>query len=521
MGAMSVLAGTSVRRNAARAAVCTLLAASAVPALSSVASADTGNAGASAAQAQDVTICHATNSAQNPYISVTVDPNAAGPNGLSDHLGHTGPVFTSGMKSGDNWGDIIPPTNGQSLNWPAGQAIFDNGCALPASTPSAGTPDLGIQKTGTASGKPGDPVTYTLTVTNNGTAATGTTTVTDTLPASLKPGTMTGPSMAWSCTTSQTPTCSTSSAVPANASLTFTVTTSIASGASAGKATDSGSVANAADTNPANDTATFDTTITTQQPTNPSASAAASCSVLSAELTPSNAASGTTFTVVHNGITDSVTTTGAKHVSYPSAAGATITVSAGGTQLATATAPASCTVTPPVVTPPVVTPPVVTPPAVAAPTATAHNACKTGITVVLGNTAGTAAAVFTVTGTKGVTHTITVPAGQTTTQSYGVAEDTTGAVTVKADGLSKTFTYAKNCAKVLGERQTQHTKHPQVKPTTTKKKPAVQGEKVTQLPFTGFNAGHAMLQAAMLMLLGTVICATAGRRRQTVGRHRS
>lgn len=76
-----------------------------------------------------VTLCHATGSATNPYVTITVDYHAL-------QNGHTG-----------DKGDIIPPTtiNGvtYSANWDAnGQAIFNNGCrpVVAAETPAAAPP---------------------------------------------------------------------------------------------------------------------------------------------------------------------------------------------------------------------------------------------------------------------------------------------------------------------------------------------------------------------------------------------
>ena len=69
-----------------------------------------------------VTICHATSSAKNPYVEVTVSENAVTrKNGHGEHTG--------GLYPAVNWGDIIPPFPGfAGLNWPAGSAILANNC---------------------------------------------------------------------------------------------------------------------------------------------------------------------------------------------------------------------------------------------------------------------------------------------------------------------------------------------------------------------------------------------------------
>jgi len=99
-----------------------------------------GALGASAGQEDQVTICHRTTSVTNPYVTITVDESsvdgvAANQQG-ADHFGeHTGPLVTSEAEAQalkdakTEWGDIIPPVAGhQGLNWPAGQAILENGC---------------------------------------------------------------------------------------------------------------------------------------------------------------------------------------------------------------------------------------------------------------------------------------------------------------------------------------------------------------------------------------------------------
>lgn len=83
-----------------------------------------------------------------------------------------------------------------------------------------------------------------------------------------------------------------------------------------------------------------------------------------------------------------------------------------------------------------------------APTASFADSCDLGgIVVTLGNTAGTAAAHFTVT-YAGADHTVDVPAGTSTQVQVPVAEDTTGSVTVNAAGLANapvTHSWARNC----------------------------------------------------------------------------
>lgn len=72
-----------------------------------------------------VTICHGTNSKKNPYQQISVSKNAIdNPNGHGKHTGSLAPA--------DNPGDIIPPFDGfPGLNWPQGQAIWENGCSVP------------------------------------------------------------------------------------------------------------------------------------------------------------------------------------------------------------------------------------------------------------------------------------------------------------------------------------------------------------------------------------------------------
>jgi hypothetical protein len=81
-----------------------------------------------------VTICHRTNSNNNPYIINT--PAADGD--VSGHADHTGPVWNDTLKADHiRWGDIIPPFKWSGgtfpgLNWTTeGQAIYAADCGTP------------------------------------------------------------------------------------------------------------------------------------------------------------------------------------------------------------------------------------------------------------------------------------------------------------------------------------------------------------------------------------------------------
>lgn len=87
-----------------------------------------------------VTICHRTDSVNNPYGPNAISVSQSAVNGeesLNDHMNHTGPVAwseaiaTTLKDSSENWGDIIPPVTGvtDGLNWTTvGQAVYNNNC---------------------------------------------------------------------------------------------------------------------------------------------------------------------------------------------------------------------------------------------------------------------------------------------------------------------------------------------------------------------------------------------------------
>jgi hypothetical protein len=86
--------------------------------------------GAGAAAEHKITICHATDSVTNPYVSITVDYHSTIKAG---HGAHDGPVYTEGIEG--RWGDIIPAFDfgdgkafeGQNLE-DGGQGLLDAGC---------------------------------------------------------------------------------------------------------------------------------------------------------------------------------------------------------------------------------------------------------------------------------------------------------------------------------------------------------------------------------------------------------
>jgi len=99
-----------------------------------------GGANAAPQAAKKVTLCHATDSQTNQYVSVTVDVAAA----YDGHYKHDkGPIWFQGISG--KWGDIIPSFSYKghtySLNWTgAGMTIQANGCVIPGSTPSSSSP---------------------------------------------------------------------------------------------------------------------------------------------------------------------------------------------------------------------------------------------------------------------------------------------------------------------------------------------------------------------------------------------
>lgn len=96
-----------------------------------------------------ITICHATNSATNPYVKITVDTHAVVMNG---HGGHDDTVVAISTQKAQElkdakvkWGDVIPAIPEQNfagVNWnEEGKALFAHGCGCPTVTPASTTSD--------------------------------------------------------------------------------------------------------------------------------------------------------------------------------------------------------------------------------------------------------------------------------------------------------------------------------------------------------------------------------------------
>ena len=123
-----------------------------------------------------ITICHATDSATNPYVKITVDTHAVV---MAGHGGHDdGVVATSTAKAQElkdahtKWGDVIPAIPDQNfagVNWnDAGKALFNHGCAMPTETPATTTP----QEDKDHNDKQETPAKSTVTTASTGAAST-------------------------------------------------------------------------------------------------------------------------------------------------------------------------------------------------------------------------------------------------------------------------------------------------------------------------------------------------------------
>lgn len=144
-----------------------------------------------------ITLCHRTDSYDNPYVAESVDVASAL---FEGHDGHNGPVFYAAIPKGTKWGDIIPAFDfgpGEQYggkNLPAGQGFLDNDCNLPGTTTTTTTQP---EET-TTSTEPETTTTTSTTVpeeetTTSVTEAGGTTTGATTVPVGTQ-GTPSDPS---------------------------------------------------------------------------------------------------------------------------------------------------------------------------------------------------------------------------------------------------------------------------------------------------------------------------------------
>jgi hypothetical protein len=105
-----------------------------------------GTAQATPGEPHRITLCHATHSESNPYVTITVDVASVK---FEGHDSHEGPVWYPGAKAdGVTWGDVIPafgtadgyPFDYPGKNVPEGQSFLDNGCEYVGESPTPTTP---------------------------------------------------------------------------------------------------------------------------------------------------------------------------------------------------------------------------------------------------------------------------------------------------------------------------------------------------------------------------------------------
>ncbi len=136
-----------------------------------------------------ITLCHATDSYSNPYITESVD--VASPL-FQGHDGHNGPIFFAAIPKGTKWGDIIPAFDfGEDLkytgkNWTAeGQAIQANDCTAPDAVTTTTTTEDTTTTTTTTTTTPPEATTTTTTTTPPPVSVGGTTTTPTSAPVTI------------------------------------------------------------------------------------------------------------------------------------------------------------------------------------------------------------------------------------------------------------------------------------------------------------------------------------------------
>ncbi len=165
-------------------------------------------------------------------------------------------VVLGSVPNGQNVANVV----GLSYTNPSGDALSSS--SYPATTATVSAPDLAMSSSHGAAFVRGTSDSYTLGVQNVGSqTATGPVTVTDTLPAGIVPGSASG--VGWNCSTvSATVTCTHAGDLAVGASLpAITVPVTIGESA-ASSSVNAPTVSNGSDTNPANDTASDSTTVT-------------------------------------------------------------------------------------------------------------------------------------------------------------------------------------------------------------------------------------------------------------------
>ena len=129
-----------------------------------------------------ITLCHRTDSYDNPYVPESVDVASEL---FEGHDGHNGPVFYAAIPKQEKWGDIIPAFNfgpgevyaGKNLT-ADGQAILDNDCNLPGTTTTTTTTTTQPEETTTSTEPEATTTTTSTTVPEEETTTSTTTSVT-------------------------------------------------------------------------------------------------------------------------------------------------------------------------------------------------------------------------------------------------------------------------------------------------------------------------------------------------------
>jgi uncharacterized repeat protein (TIGR01451 family) len=286
----------------------------------------------------------------SPTVVVRLGTGATSAAGGSLLAGDTFAVRFRVVLGADPNGQSISNVVGLSYATPSGDALSSS--SYPATTATVSAPDLTVASSHGADFVRGTPGSYALVVQNVGTqTATGSVSVTDTLPSGLTPGTAAG--TGWTCgTAAMTVTCTHPGDLAVGASMpTITIPVSVGESA-ANPSVNSPSVSNGSDTNPGNDTGTDSTTVTSSADISTSisqspVSVVASGSHLVYTITTSNGGPSAASNVTTTDALPAGVTFNSAVASQGSCSGTTTVTCSLGSLAAGASATSTITVTPP------------------------------------------------------------------------------------------------------------------------------------------------------------------------------